>query len=136
LEAAKVMLVWKDEYSIGVPLIDEQHQHMFEIGNSAYELLKDDFCTDMYDGVVEIIKELKEYTKLHFKTEEEYMLSIKYNKYFSQKVEHDDFIQKINEVDFDKVDDNPKKYIEDILGFVFNWTLDHILQKDKLIKAE
>ncbi|MDF2594671.1 MAG: hemerythrin-like metal-binding protein [Clostridia bacterium] len=130
------MLVWKEEYSIGVPLIDEQHQHMFEIGNSAYELLKDDFCTDMYDGVVEIIKELKEYTKLHFKTEEEYMLSIKYNKYFSQKVEHDDFIQKINEVDFDKVDDNPKKYIEDILGFVFNWTLDHILQKDKLIKAE
>ncbi|MDF2878423.1 MAG: bacteriohemerythrin [Clostridia bacterium] len=130
------MLVWKDEYSIGVPLIDEQHQHMFEIGNRAYELLKDDFCTDMYDGVVEIIKELKEYTKLHFKTEEEYMLSIRYNKYFSQKVEHDDFIQKINEVDFDKVDDDPKKYIEDILGFVFNWTLDHILQKDKLIKAE
>lgn len=130
------MLVWKEEYSIGVPLIDEQHQHMFEIGNRAYELLKDDFCTDMYDGIVAIIKELKEYTKLHFKTEEEYMLSIKYNKYFSQKVEHDDFIQKINEVDFDKVDDDPKKYIEDILGFVFNWTLDHILQKDKLIKAE
>jgi hemerythrin len=131
-----IMLVWKDDYAIGVDIIDAQHQHLFEIGNSAYQLLKDDFCTDKYDGVVQVINDLREYTKFHFKTEEDYMLKIKYNKYFSQKVEHDDFIQKIDEINLDDVDEDPKKHIEDILSFIFNWTLEHILQKDKLIKSE
>ena len=129
------MLEWKDEYSIGIELIDAQHKHLFEIGNSALELLKDDFCIDKYDRIAWIIEDLRQYTKFHFKSEEEYMLKIKYSKYFSQKVEHDDFIQKINEVNLQQVDENPKKYIEDILAFVFNWILDHILQKDKLIKS-
>lgn len=130
------MLVWKDEYAIGVDIIDAQHKHLFEIGNSAYQLLRDDFCIDKYDGVIQVIEDLREYTKFHFKTEEEYMLKIKYNKYFSQKVEHDDFIQKIEEINFNDIDEDPKKYLEDILTFIFNWTLEHILHKDKLIKSE
>jgi len=130
------MLVWKDEYAIGIDLIDTQHQHLFEIGNDAYKLLKDDFCTDKYDGIIQIINDLREYTKFHFKTEEAYMLKIKYSKYFSQKVEHDDFIQKIYEINLDQIDEDPKKHIEDILAFLFDWILDHILQKDKLIKPD
>jgi hemerythrin len=132
----KVMVAWKDEYSIGVEIIDEQHKHLFDIGNSAYKLLRDEFCTDKYDGIVSIIQDLREYTKFHFKTEEEYMLKINYKKYFSQKVEHDDFIQTIDKVNFEQVDEDPQKYIENILAFVFNWILEHILQKDMLIKAE
>lgn len=130
------MLVWKPEYAIGVKVIDEQHQHLFEIGNKAYQLLKDEFCVDKYDGIVEIIEELREYTKFHFRTEEAYMLKIKYNKYFSQKVEHDDFIQKIEEINLDEIDEAPKKYIEELLAFVFDWILEHILQKDKLIPTQ
>lgn len=130
------MLIWKDDYAIGVDIIDAQHQHLFEIGNAAYQILKDDFCIDKYDGVVQVIQDLREYTKFHFKTEEEYMLKINYNKYFSQKVEHDDFIQKIEEINLNEIDEDPKKYIEDILAFIFEWTLDHILQKDKLIKVK
>ncbi len=129
------MLVWKDEYAVGVELIDAQHQRLFEIGNSAYKLLKDDFCTDKYDKVVQIIEDLRQYTKFHFRSEEEYMMKINYRKYFSQKVEHDDFIHKIDAINLDRVDENPEKHLEDILAFVFNWTLDHILQKDKLIKS-
>ncbi|MDF2545980.1 MAG: bacteriohemerythrin [Anaerosolibacter sp.] len=130
------MLVWKEEYAIGVEMIDAQHKHLFEIGNSAYKLLRDEFCTDKYDKIVEIIEDLRQYTMFHFKSEEEYMKKINYRKYFSQKVEHDDFIRKVNAIDFDNVDENPEKYLEDILAFIFNWTLEHILQKDKLIKAE
>lgn len=130
------MIAWKEEYSIGVDEIDEQHKHLFEIGNKAYKLLKDDFRIDKYDDVVAIIEELGEYAKYHFKTEEDYMLSIKYKKYFSQKVEHDEFIEKISKVNFKQVDEDPQKYIEEILAFIFNWLLEHILQKDKLIKAE
>ncbi|AET70337.1 hemerythrin-like metal-binding domain-containing protein [Desulfosporosinus orientis DSM 765] len=129
------MLEWKQEYEIGVELIDKQHQHLLEIGNSIYDLLENYLLADKYDKIVEIINELREYTKYHFKTEEGYMLKIKYPKYFDQKNEHDDFIAKIDEINLNDVDENQDKYIRDLLMFVFNWTIEHILKKDKLIMS-
>ncbi|NMM61827.1 hemerythrin family protein [Clostridium sp. P21] len=130
------MLVWKDKYSVGVELIDEQHKKLFEIGNRAHELLKNDFYVDKYDKIVEIIQELCEYTEFHFKAEEGYMLKIGSKQYETQKVEHDAFIKKINSVNLDKIDNDQQKSIEDLLAFVFNWIIDHILQKDKLINEK
>lgn len=129
------MLHWKDDYAIGVEIIDEQHKHLFEIGNKIYDLLENYLLDDKYDKVVTIIQELGNYTKYHFKTEEDYMLQIRYPKYFSQKVEHDDFIKKIEEIDLKDLDQNQDKHIRDILTFVFKWVLEHILKKDKLITA-
>lgn len=129
------MLEWKDEYSVGIELIDTQHKRLFEIGNQAYELLNNDFYLDKYDRIVQILKELKQYTIYHFKSEEDYMLSISYKKYFSQKVEHDDFIKKINDVNLDKIDKDQDAYIRDLLAFIFDWILDHILKKDMMIKS-
>lgn len=129
------MLVWKEEYSIGVPSIDEQHKRLFEIGNSIYALLKNYILDDKYDKIMVILEDLRQYTKYHFRSEEEYMLKIKYPRYFSQKVEHDDFIGKIEEVMLQDIDEDQEKYIRDLLLFVFNWILDHILQKDKLISV-
>lgn len=129
------MLNWKDEYAIGVEVIDEQHKHLFEIGNKIYDLLENYLLDDKYDKIVKIIKELGDYTKYHFKTEEDYMIKIKYPKYFSQKVEHDDFIRKIEEIDLKDLDQNQDKHIREILTYVFNWVLEHILKKDKLITA-
>lgn len=128
------MLQWKEEYSIGVPTIDQQHKHLFEIGNRIFDLLENYLYEDKYDKIVMILKELGEYTRYHFKAEEDYMLKIKYPKYFGQKVEHDDFIAKIEEVDLAEVDENQDKHIRDLLTFVFNWILEHILKKDMLIK--
>lgn len=130
------MINWKEEYRIGVKLIDEQHKKLFELANKAFDLLKDDFYIDKYDDIIMILKELKNYAIYHFKSEEDYMESIKYRKILSHKVEHDDFIQKIEEVDIDKIDENQDKYILDLLEFIVNWIDKHILGTDKLITAD
>lgn len=127
------MLVWKEEYAIGVELIDKQHKHLFAIGNGIYELLENYILDDKYDKIIKILTDLREYTKYHFQSEEEYMLQIKYPGYFSQKVEHDDFIDKLEEIELQNLDENQEKHIRELLLFVFNWILEHILQKDKLI---
>lgn len=127
------MLVWKEEFAIGVELIDKQHQRLFEIGNKIYDLLENYFYEDKYDRIMEIIKELRDYTKYHFSAEEEYMLQTKYPRYFSQKVEHDDFISKIEELELSDLDDNQDEHIRELLTFIFSWVLEHILQRDKLI---
>ena len=129
------MFEMKPEYYIGIKMIDEQHKHLFEIGNRIYDLLENYLLADKYDKIVAVIQELSDYTKYHFKTEEDYMMEIKYPKYFSQKVEHDDFIQKIEEIDLTDIDKDQDKHIRDILTFVFHWVLEHILKKDKLIKG-
>ena len=130
------MITWKDDYKVGIDLIDEQHQKLFEIAGRAYDLLKNNFKMDKYDAIVDIMEELKEYTAYHFKTEEEYMQSIGYKRFFSQKVQHNDFIEKINGIDLKKVDDNQGVYLMDILEFVANWIGGHILGEDKLIAKQ
>lgn len=129
------MLKWKDEYLIGVPEIDKQHEELFNIAGKAYAVLKDDFSMDKYDKIVAILEELKEYAVYHFRSEEEYMASIHYKKFFSQKLEHDEFIKKVNNVDLRKVDEDQDKYLLDVLNFIVEWTSDHILKKDKGITS-
>lgn len=125
------MIKWKEDYIIGVDNIDEQHKKLFEIANKAYELLKNEFYIDKYDRIVAILGELKDYTVYHFKSEEEYMASIGYKKLLSHKVEHDEFIKKINNIDFKSIDHNQDKYLLETLEFVVNWISSHILGKDK-----
>jgi hemerythrin len=129
-----MMLKWKDGYSIGVKLIDEQHKHIFEIGNSAYELLKNDLCSDKYSRIVQVIEDLRQYTIYHFKCEEDHMLKINYPNYDSQKIEHDDFIKKIDSFNLDNIGQNQDQYIEDLLFLIMEWIVDHILLKDMLIR--
>lgn len=127
------MIKWKENYEIGVRHIDEQHEKLFEIADRAYKLLTNDFITDKYDKIIEILGELKEYTIFHFKSEEEYMLSIGYKKFLSHKVEHENFINEINNIDLDKIDLNQDGSVKEILEFVVDWIDGHILNQDKLI---
>lgn len=125
------MFKWKDEYSTGVQTIDEQHKKLFSIANDTYELLQNDFYFDKYNKIISLIEELKDYTLFHFRTEEEYMLSIGYRKFLSHKVQHDDFIKKFKDIDLDKIDEGQNEYIEELLKFIYTWIDEHILVKDR-----
>lgn len=125
------MFEWKTEFEIGIEKIDNEHKKLFEIANKGYELLKNDFYIDKYGKILDIIYELRDYAQYHFLEEENYLASIGYKKLFTHKMEHDDFIKKINEVNLGKMDENQDKYLLAILDFIVNWIKEHILIKDK-----
>ena len=127
------MYEMKDEYKIGIEIIDEQHKKLFELTEKTYQLLKNDFALDKYDKIIHLIEELKEYTEFHFKTEEDYMESIGYKRMFTQKVEHVAFVKKLKDVDLKKIDHDQDQYIIEILQFLNDWLVEHILEKDMLI---
>ncbi len=129
------MIEWKDDYNIGVDAIDDQHRKLFEIAGRAMALLKNEMLTDKFDKIVEILEELKEYTVYHFRTEEEYMQSIKYKRFLSQKAAHDEFIQRLEKIDLENLDDQQDEYLMDILNGLVEWISEHILGQDKLITA-
>lgn len=127
------MYEMKPEYYTGIEFIDEEHKKLFEIANRLYELLTNEFIPDKYDYIIEVINELRDYAKYHFEHEEEYMGSIKYKRLLSHKVEHDTFIDKIYEYDEDIIDERQKEILLELLDFLTNWLVDHILNKDKAI---
>lgn len=130
------MYEMKEEYYTGIELIDEEHKKLFSIADSAYQLMKNELVHDKYDGFREILESLTEYTKKHFADEEAYMESIGYKRIFSQKVQHHEFIEKLEGIHLDNVDENQEEALQDILTFLTDWLVNHIMYMDKRIEAE
>lgn len=127
------MYEMKENYYIGIESIDKEHEKLFAIAESAYQLLQNEFIVDKFDGIHTIFEELKEYAKKHFTDEEEYMESINYKRLFMQKVQHQEFINKLEEIDINEMDENPENTIRDFLTFLTDWLINHILNVDMLI---
>ena len=113
------MYEMKPEYLTNIPLIDEEHQQLFDYANQVYDLLHQEFIADKYDNIADIWGKLRDYTKKHFADEEAYMESIQYKRLFSQKIQHNAFIQKLEEWDLESIDgsDNQDETIQEMLNF-------------------
>ncbi len=101
----------------------------FAIANEAYDLLTNQFIPDKYDYIVEVVQKLRDYTQYHFQHEEEYMNSIGYKRILSQKVAHNDFIEKLNALDLQDIDENQKGALLDLLDFLNAWLIEHISKR-------
>jgi hemerythrin len=127
------MYEMKPEYYTGIEFIDQEHAKLFSIANEAYELLMNQFIPDKYDYIIEVVQQLKDYTKFHFSHEEEYMVSIGYKRLLSQKVDHADFIEKLDSFNLELIDENQKGALLELIEFLNEWLIGHIYKKDKLI---
>lgn len=125
--------VFTEKYMTGIPLIDGEHETLFEIIGDADKLVKAELLHDKYDEIVGILEKLKNYTSEHFQDEEEFMESIQYPGIRAQKMAHQAFISKLEEIDLDQVDQNQQEYLEELVEFLFGWLSNHILKSDKLI---
>ncbi len=127
------MFEMKEEYYTGIAQIDEEHKELFRIAREAYNVFQDNYIADKFDNIVSIIENLKQYAVTHFAHEEAYMESIGYKKRFSHKIEHVEFLEKLHEIDFEQMDHNQTGTLLDILEFLSNWLVNHILENDKRI---
>lgn len=127
------MIKWSDNYKIGIQMIDEQHEKLFEIANRAYDVLTNKYLVDKYDKIEDVIDELTNYTKYHFKTEEDYMLKIHYKRFLSQKAAHDEIIKKVYELRSEDFDENQDNKFVALLEFIVEWISEHILRADRMI---
>lgn len=135
------MYEMKEEYFTGIEEIDNEHRRLFEIAEEAYQLHKNEFIPDKYDQIKKILKELRDYAQMHFEHEEAYMESIQYKKMFTQKVQHASFIKWLDEHELagDGLDgeyEDQDQVVSDILTYLTNWLITHILETDKQIPAK
>lgn len=124
-----------DEYLVGIDLIDGEHRELFRIVDRANRLVKTYDAVSGYDRIVGILNELKDYTIEHFRDEEEYMESIHYDGIDAQKRAHAAFIDKLENIDYNEIENNPQEALQKLLEFLLGWLINHILYVDKKITA-
>lgn len=128
--------VFTAEFETGIPMIDEEHKTLFDIIGKIYKAIEVELVHDKFDLILDILDELKEYTRVHFADEEKYMQEIGYEGLAQQVILHEKFIETLNDVNLDHVDDNQEEYLYEVLSFLQNWLVSHILKVDKLIPCK
>ena len=129
------MYEMKPEYMTGIDLIDDEHRQLFAYANQVYELLQEEFMPDKYDNIADVLQKLRDYTKQHFSDEEAYMESIGYKRIFSQKVQHQEFINHLEKWNLQDIDnsENQDAVIAEMLEFLTDWLVHHIMEQDTKI---
>lgn len=130
-----VLLTFSEKYCTGVDVIDREHRRLFEILADLNELNREEFMSDKYDAIVEVVEELKDYTVKHFQDEERYMESIRYEGLAVQKNVHQAFIDKIDDININDIDENQQIYLDVLIDFLANWLINHIMKMDQKIPA-
>lgn len=122
-----------DAYRIGIDLIDNEHRELFRIIDKVNQMVRAQVDKSDCPEIMDILNELKDYTKSHFTDEEEYMEGIRYEGIVAQKRAHDAFISKIEGIRIEEIYKNPQAYMESLVEFLLEWLIQHILHMDKKI---
>lgn len=122
-----IYIKWKSVYSLGIPIIDDQHQKWIKIFNSFHD------AQQKGEGqlfIEDTLKEFMDYTKYHF-SEEEYLFGkSEYPKAEEHIQEHKNFIRKLTLLQHDFKKNNLLLSIKTI-DALKDWLIDHILGTDR-----
>ncbi len=121
---------WNDNFRTGIEEIDIQHKRLVELLNILVSHLA--YQADV-PTLNTIFAELKEYTVVHFETEERI-----WRQYFNgdaweiwHKDSHTNFVDRIIELKAEEATKSLDEVIEDIVGFLTHWLALHILESDR-----
>lgn len=120
------IFTWDDSIALGIPTIDEQHKALFGWINSLNEAVKNGDSTEV---VGEVIWNLITYVSEHFRAEERLMLSINYPGLAAHRTEHDQFVERLREIQVEYIDGHEMG--ESILDLMVDWLVCHIKGTDQ-----
>lgn len=125
--AARDQMVWKEGYSVGITALDEDHKKLIDLLNqfqTAYEY----HTSDAFER--QALNELIDYTKYHFKREEQLMEEHGYPDLENHKEKH---VEMIAEVDRFVADYERRGHeaLEEVAHYLMGWLINHINGTDK-----
>ena len=121
------MIKWDDKYSLGLPIVDEEHKEFIGILNKAIFAKEHN---DNPEEIREVLREMTNYALTHFKTEESYMKVFNYPEYQDHKEEHHEFALKTIAY-LDRVINGDYQIACDILEDLKSWLVNHIQVTDQ-----
>ncbi len=127
---------WREEYSIGVDSIDQEHKRLFRIINKLFDFKEEE--KDNQWTCQEGIKYFKGHAVKHFADEEAYMASIGYEGLEQHRRIHQDFRKNILPALEQELEQTgySQEAMEHFLGVCAGWLVGHTLTEDQAITGE
>ena len=114
-------VTWDETFSVGVDLIDKQHQELFGFINAFHEDRA---------NLEHTIEDLLSYIDFHFKTEEKYFKEFGYEKTEEHEDQHKFYEDKVRAF-FKQFLQGNTSISEEVENFVRDWIVHHIKTVDK-----
>ncbi len=122
---------WKAEYETGNTLVDQQHQSIFSIINALHSATVAGQGADLLE---QTIQSVRDYTTVHFDTEEQYMRNQGYAGYADHKRKHDALRAKFTAFETQSYPDIQQHTIM-VSHFLTTWLIQHIQNDDQVMIA-
>jgi hemerythrin len=121
------LIVWNQQLSVGVASIDDQHKNLVTLLNQ------------LHDGMIagkgkevlgDVLKGLAEYTRTHFKFEEDIFARTGYLDAVAHKKEHTELLQSVIEIQKKYNVSGPSVLTIQVMNFLKDWLTKHIQGTD------
>lgn len=120
------IFTWSDSIALGIPSIDRQHQALFDWINSLSSAVVQG---EGRDKVAETIINLVNYVDVHFRDEEQLMVSCSYPALAEHRREHDQFVSHVHDIQISYSEG--RDIGESVLNFLVEWMIFHIKGTDQ-----
>ena len=120
-----ILIVWKPEYELGIPVVDEQHRGIVSTINSLFFGMQHKHGESMLTPIANMVLD---YTRIHFEIEEEFIDKCGFPGIDRHHLLHKELI--------DELQQSGKKSILNkdsfqFMDFLKKWWVDHICDKDR-----
>ena len=120
------IISWEQKYSVGVEELDQHHKKLINMINELYFAMSQDRGQKL---VNDIIKDMHDYAKMHFKVEEGYMKQAGYLGSLQHFREHEKFVEKAREMTR-RCEEGEFVLSFEVIQFLSDWLKGHILESD------
>ncbi len=120
-------IIWNEAFSVGVKILDQQHQKILDELNKLYSTFD---TTSEKEDLAIILNNLIDYASQHFSTEEGLLEKYKYHDLITQRSEHSLYQQKINGF-MQRFEAEGHAVVLETIGFLADWWMGHIQGCDK-----
>lgn len=121
------LFAWSDDFSVKVPSIDVQHKKLVAMLNELHDGMMGGVAAEHLGSVLD---GLIEYTAYHFGHEEELFAAHGYPQSEEHTAEHKALVAQV--LDFkEKFDAKEVTLSMELMIFLKDWLMDHILESDK-----
>lgn len=118
---------WSDVLSVGIEEIDSQHKVLVGLVNEMHDAIHQRRGSDAVRG---ILNRLADYTRIHFAVEESLMRILGYPEYDEHKVQHEELIGNMQELQH-KVETGTTAIGFELMHFLKIWLTKHIMESDQ-----
>jgi len=118
---------WKEEYSVGVEEIDDQHKYFISLLNDLYNAIVEGKSREELGVLFQLVSD---YAERHFATEEKYFDEFNYEGAAEHKQKHQEMRDEIKRIE-STGSEREIDFYGNIVYFLKDWLEEHLAQMDQ-----